>query len=169
MRADIIKQAMHYGFYLGLYLCAKFFLSMTQNAFLGFLAFVMWVSIPFFIYWVVKKYREEQLQGFISFHGAWSLSFWIFFYGGLILEVAQFIYYQFINTTFLEQSLQQSLQLTEKMNISMQQQNLDMLEKIMTHPNLYVLTDFTIYTLIGGAIISLLIAAIAKHKPNPFQ
>jgi hypothetical protein len=51
----------------------------------------------------------------------------------------------------------------------MQQQNLDMLEKIMTHPNLYVLTDFTIYTLIGGAIISLLIAAIAKHKPNPFQ
>lgn len=169
MRADIIKHAMHYGLYLGIYLCAKFFLSMTQNAFLGFLAFVMWLSIPFLIYLIVKKYREEELQGFISFQGAWSLSFWIFFYGGLILEVAQFIYYQFINTSFLPQSLQQSLQLTDKMGMSMPQENLNMLEKIMTHPNLYVLTDFTIYTLIGGAIISLLIAAAAKRKPNPFQ
>ncbi len=169
MRADIIKHAMHYGFYFGLYLCAKFFLSMTQNAFLGFLAFAMWVSIPFLIYWVVKKYREEQLQGFISFHNAWSLSFWMFFYGGLIVEVAQFIYYQFINTSFLPQSLQQSLQIMDKMGMSMPQQNLDMLEKIMTHPNLYVLTDFAIYTLVGGAIISLLIALAAKRKPNPFQ
>jgi hypothetical protein len=105
----------------------------------------------------------------MTFSQAWLLNFWIFFYGGMILEVVQFVYFQFINKTFLADSLQQSLQMMDKMNMAMPQQNIDMMEKIMTHPNLYVLTDFTIYTLISGSILSLLIAAIVKRTANPFK
>jgi hypothetical protein len=169
MRAEINKHAMHFGLYLGLFLSVKFFLTMTQNAFLGFLAFIMWISIPILLYWVSKKFRDEKLDGTMTFSQAWLLNFWIFFYGGMILEVVQFVYFQFINKTFLADSLQQSLQMMDKMNMAMPQQNIDMMEKIMTHPNLYVLTDFTIYTLISGSILSLLIAAIVKRTANPFK
>lgn len=169
MRADIIKHAMQYGLYLGLILGAKFFLAMTQSAFLSFFAMIMWLAIPFFIYLIVRKYRDEQLGGFMSFHEGWSLSFWIIFFGGMILEVIQFIYFQFINTTYLPDILQQTTQMMDKMNLSMPHQNLNIMEKIMTHPNLYVLTDFIMYTIISGAILSLIIAAFVKRKANPFQ
>jgi hypothetical protein len=166
MESDKTKYAMQYGLYLGLYISARFFLGISHNILFSSLAFFMWLGIPVLLYYILKSYRDNQLQGLITFRSALGLGCSLFFFAGLIVELFQFAYFQFINKEYLSKMWEVTKEIYSKFNF--EQQSYDMMEKIM-QPHLYVLSDFLISFLLGGTIISLIVAAIVQRKPTPFQ
>jgi hypothetical protein len=166
MESDKTKYAMQYGLYLGLYIGARFFMGVSHNILFTLLAFFMWLGIPLLLYYIIKNYRDSHLNGLITYKSALGRGCSLFFFSGLIVELIQFTYFQFINKEYLGKMWEVTKELYSKFNF--EQQSYDMMEKIM-QPHMYVLSDFLVSFLLGGTIISLIIAAVVQRKPNPFQ
>jgi hypothetical protein len=166
MESNKTKYAMQYGLYLGIYTTIRFFFGVSHNIFLSLLAFFMWMAIPILLYYIIRQYRDRQLDGVITYRTAWGLGCELYFFTGLIVELFQFIYFQFIDKEYLKKGFEMSKEFYAKFNLP--QENFDMMEKI-TQPHFYVMSDFLISFLLGGCLISLIIAAVVQRKPNPFQ
>ncbi len=55
------------------------------------------ISIPFFASLRIKNYRDKVINGVISFRRAFAYSLLIFLYATLLLAIAQWIYFQYID------------------------------------------------------------------------
>jgi hypothetical protein len=166
MEPSKTKYAMQYGLYLGVYICLRFFLGITHLALFSVISFIMLFGIPVLIYYVIKNYRDKQLNGVISLGAAWGLGFGLYFFSGMIVELVQFIYFRFINQDILAQAAEAAKVMYEKFNVSTE--NINMIDKIM-QPHFYVISDFFVSFILGGCIISLIIAGFVQRKATPFQ
>ncbi len=110
---------MTYAAILGLYLVIKFYISVfsEKSALLSSLISVLTLLVPYIIFRFQKKYRDEQLNGFISYSSAFTYGVSLFFYASLILALGQFVFYQFISPEYLTNAFKASIDLMEKMGI----------------------------------------------------
>ena len=68
---------------------------------LGLVAMLLIVASPFYAANRLRKFRDEARAGIISFMRAYGYTVLTYFYGGLLLAVAVFAYFQFIDNGFL--------------------------------------------------------------------
>ena len=68
---------------------------------LGMIAMVLIVASPFYAANRLRKFRDEAREGIISFMRAYGYTVLTYFYGGLLLAVAVFAYFQFIDNGYL--------------------------------------------------------------------
>ena len=83
--------AMHFGAYMGVYWILKFILvplSFTVP-FLQFLFIGLTIGVPFMGYYYLKIYRDKACKGSITFSHA------------MLVSVAHFLYFQFIDNGFI--------------------------------------------------------------------
>ncbi len=91
----------------------------------GFLLFLLWIAsfaiivhnpasswgsllamaTPFFVGWLLVKFRDYALQGVISFRRALAFSVFTFFYASMLFAVAQYVYFRFLDNGALISTL----------------------------------------------------------------
>jgi len=73
----------------------------VQNAMLGMAAIMMIIYTPFFVGERLGKFRDYGRKGQISFRRAYAYTVFVFFYGGVLFAIAQYLYFAFMDNGFL--------------------------------------------------------------------
>jgi hypothetical protein len=80
---------------------------------LGMVAMLLIVVSPFYAANRLRKFRDEAREGIISFMRAYGYTVLTYFYGGLLLAIAVFAYFQFIDNGYLMSKLMDMLNTEE--------------------------------------------------------
>lgn len=71
------------------------------NPLMAMLALLLIVTSPFFAANRLRHFRDYAREGIITFQRGYAYTVLTFFYGGLLLAVAMFIYFNFIDQGYL--------------------------------------------------------------------
>ena len=80
---------------------------------LGMIAMLLIVSSPFYAANRLRKFRDEAREGIISFMRAYGYTVLTYFYGGLLLAAAVFVYFNFMDNGYLMSKLMDILNTEE--------------------------------------------------------
>jgi putative flippase GtrA len=94
------------GFFLALLWIASFssYIMGLSNQILAMAAILMAVMSPFFVANRLKKFRDEGREGVISFGRSYAYTIFVFFYGAVLLAVAQYLYFAYMDNGYLVNS-----------------------------------------------------------------
>ncbi|MBQ8095848.1 MAG: DUF4199 domain-containing protein [Prevotella sp.] len=76
---------------------------------IGMVGMLLAVLTPFMTYRMVRRFRDNALDGTISFGRAWVYVFFVFFYASLLFAVAQFVYFALLDNGFFTDSMSSML------------------------------------------------------------
>ena len=121
------------GALLALLWMATFFLYIigVENQMLGLAALLLMVYTPIFVGERLGKFRDYGREGLISFRRAYAYTVFVFFYGGVLFAIAQYLYFAFVDNGYLmtqfskmvnsneAQKMLQQYGMTEMMNESL--------------------------------------------------
>ena len=140
----------------------------VSNPLYSTLAMLLMVATPFFVALRLGKFRDVGRDGIISFARGWAYSVYVFFYAAVLLAVAQYIYFAYIDQGYLMRSFAEALstpeakQLMEQYGISQtMDESMEMMGQL--RPIDYALNMLTV-NIMAGAVLGLPIAAIMKRK-----
>lgn len=108
-RIYLQKYAMHFGTYMGVYWILKFILFPLgfRIPFFSFLFIILTLAVPFIGYHYTKMYRDKICGGSIQFSHAVLFSIFMYMFASLLVAVAHYIYFQFIDHGFIINSYTQ--------------------------------------------------------------
>ena len=94
------------GFFLALLWIASFasYIIGLSNQMLAMAAMLMAVMSPFFVANRLRKFRDEGREGVISFGRSYAYTIFVFFYGAVLLAVAQYLYFAYMDNGYLVNS-----------------------------------------------------------------
>ena len=106
-RSYLQKYAMHFGTYMGIYWILKFILFPLgfHIPFLSLLFVILTLAVPFIGYHYVKMYRDKICGGSIQFSHAVLFTIFMYMFASLLVAVAHYIYFQFIDHGFIFNAL----------------------------------------------------------------
>ncbi|MBP5170619.1 MAG: DUF4199 domain-containing protein [Bacteroidales bacterium] len=162
------RVAAQYGLYLGVYMGVFYLLGafFPNQGLLKTLCSLANLAMFFIAYYMVKRYRDQYMGGYINFRQAWSFSFWLYTFTAIILSAFTFVHLQFLQPDFLADTMTQVLTMLEEMNYPSEQ--MDVLIDFGVPSAIQVTFVYLWFYIIGGALLSLINAAIVK-KENLFQ
>jgi len=103
--------ALYYGLITGaamiVYHLILYIANLYMNRALGFVSLVILVG---FMIWGTLEYRKKYLNGFISYGKAFSTSFLIGLFAGILYAIYNFTYSEFINPNISQEILDQARQ-----------------------------------------------------------
>ena len=73
----------------------------VSNQLLGLAAFFLMCYTPFFVGERLGKFRDYGREGVISFRRGYAYTIFVFFYGGVLFAVAQYLYFAFMDHGYL--------------------------------------------------------------------
>ncbi|MDP4201956.1 MAG: DUF4199 domain-containing protein [Bacteroidota bacterium] len=161
------KSAIKSGYLVALFLIGIFYCSIVNIFFLNFIAQIFILTVPFVIYYFVKKYAKTHPEEPLTFGPAFGLSYSIFSIAGLITETVKFLFYQFANANYLPSKIDEQRQLYERMGLLSNEASKAF--DILSVPYQNVVFEYIIMYAILGSIASLIIAAVVKKKYTPFE
>jgi hypothetical protein len=169
MKKDKMQHAMNYAAILGVYLLIKFYISVfsKENMLMMSVAFALTLFVPFIIYTIQKKYRDENCNGYIEYADAFRYGIYLFFYASLILALGQFIYYRYINLNFLADSFKETTDRLKSLGMGDK-----MIEKATKEgvPSAIATTfEGILLNTFVGIIISSITSYFIKKKPDLFD
>lgn len=152
----------------------------------GFLLFLLWIAsfavivnnptsswgsllamaTPFYVGYLLARFRNFALDGVISFRRALAFSLYTFFYASLLFAVAQFVYFRYLdNGTFMTMLLTSVKALepvyrAQGISMSELQQSLSMIGQLTPVETAFI---FMMQNILIGAILSFPIAWIGKR------
>ncbi|HKL93265.1 MAG TPA: DUF4199 domain-containing protein [Bacteroidales bacterium] len=158
------KYAADYGLILGLYLAFFYLLQVLfkSSTLIQVIGSLSSIGVLFLSYYLVKRYRDKGLGGYIRYWSAWSFGVWLYLFAGLIMSVAYFIHFQWIDPNYLSDTFNQSLVLLEQMNYP--QETIDQLLENGIPNNIQMVVSFLFAYIVGGALLFLILAAIVRKK-----
>ena len=116
----MINCAMNFGAVLGVYYIVKFCLfplslrsTMAALLFLG-----LTLVVPFLVYRLVKRYRDQYCGGRTEFSRALAFSILTMGFGALLASVAHYIYFAFIDAGAMVGALAQSIEQLQGVDLS---------------------------------------------------
>ncbi len=75
----------------------------------GMIAVMLAVATPFFAARRLRHFRDFGLEGIISMRRGWAFVVLIFFYASLLLAIAQYAYFAFLDHGFLMDTIEKML------------------------------------------------------------
>ena len=166
--------ARQYGAMMGLFWVLSFacFVGSTREPMLSFAFDFSIALVPFLAHFFVRQYRDGVIGGCISFRRAVGFSVFIFFYATLILAIAQWIYFQYLDGGMLVGHMMKIINTPEfeealKANQLDKKQITDQLELLSeTRPIDFALA-FMWMNIFAGVVISWIVALFTKRtKPS---
>lgn len=102
-RSYLQKYAMHFGTYMGAYWILKFILFPLgfHIPFFSLLFVILTLAVPFIGYYYTKMYRDKICGGRIRFSHAIVFSIFMYMFASLLVAVAHYVYFQFIDHGFI--------------------------------------------------------------------
>ena len=164
------KVALNYGALLGLILAAltliTYLFEMYESSWFGYIS---WIVLIIGIFMATKKYRDEQLGGFISYGGALGFGVLIAIFAGIIASFVSYIYLGFVDDSFLTYSLEKTeMGMYESGNSDDQVETAMSFTKKIFSPGMISISAFFV-TAFLGLIISLITAAFIKREADSFD
>ena len=94
------------GFFLALLWIACFagYIIGLTSQFMALASMLMVITTPFFVANRLKKFRDEGREGVISFGRSYAYTIFVFFYGAVLLAVAQYLYFAYMDNGYLVNS-----------------------------------------------------------------
>lgn len=158
------KYSANYGLYLGLFFSILYFAGiLTSNIIISNMLNLIWLAAtPFITYLLIKRFKDNALNGEISFFSAVSFGSWMFFFAGLIMAVTHYIHYKYIDPAYISKSMEQALTLMKQMNYP--KETIDTIVKMGTPRPIRIIVSYIIIYIAGGALLSLIIAPFISTK-----
>lgn len=128
---------------------------------------LLMLSTPFFITWRLQSFRDNALDGFISFRRALAYSCYVFFYASLIFALGQYLYFAFLDKGSFLNMLTESINLLKPLykEKGIEAQDLDLaLKTIKMMKPIDMVFTFMMNNLFIGAMASPIIALIGKRS-----
>ena len=140
------------------------------NPLYGTMAMVLMVATPFFVALRLGKFRDHGRDGIISLSRGWAYSVYVFFYAAILLAVAQYVYFAYIDQGYLLQSFTTALSTPESKQMMEQygitqamDESLEMMGQL--RPIDYALNMLTANIMVG-VVLGLPIAALMRRKES---
>jgi Na+/glutamate symporter len=135
---------------------------------LGLAAMVLMVATPFFVGFRLGKFRDEGRDGIISFRRGWVYVVFVFFYAAILLALAQYAYFAYMDHGYLMQSFSTALSTPEAVQMMKQygieQAMAESLEQMgQLRPIDYALNVLTV-NILAGMVLGLPIAAMLQRR-----
>ncbi len=167
MKQNIVKSAMHGGLILGGLFSLNFILSVTKITALALLTYAIAAYIVVLMYKLSVRFRDNECEGSISYGKALLYILLTFFYAALISTVVKFVYFQFINTAFLENMFQETMKTMQMMKFPMNDASVSQVQSMFKPASfsmVYVITN-----LIMGLVVGVIMAAFVKKDKDLFS
>lgn len=126
------------------------------------------VATPFFVGRRLMKFRDFGLGGIISFARGWGYSVYVFFYAAVLLALAQYVYFAYIDQGYMVQTFSKLLASPEARQLAQQygiQETLkEGLEQFgQMRPIDYALNVLTV-NIMAGMLLGMPIAAMLQRR-----
>lgn len=163
--SSVLKSILTWALILGLAeIVFSLILSLTNQFENRTLGWVMYIIMGTIAYIAVRKIRNQELNGFVSFGKAFGMGFQIIFYAGIIATVYTFFYFKYINPEMINQMLQ-----TAEQRMIERGMPDDQIEAGLKYSRMFMTPGMmAMWGLIGsaitGAILSLIIAAVCRKE-----
>ena len=137
------------------------------NPLLGMLSLILIVASPFYAANRLRHFRDEAREGIISYMRAYGYTVMTYFYAGLLLAVAVFVYFNFIDNGYLFEQLskmmntEESQQMIKMYGLTTEQMKQGLTELAALRPIDYALNMLTII-ISTGFLLGLPIAAVMQ-------
>ena len=138
-----------------------------ENPTLGMLSLVLLSVSPFFVAKRLRKFRDKVREGIISFMRGYAYIILTFFYSGLLVALAMWAYFQWMDHGFLLAKFTEMANMPQTVQLGLK----DMLQESLNQmaqmrPIDYSLNVLTM-TILAGFALGLPIAALLQHRaPN---
>lgn len=147
------------------------------NSMMGLMALMLAVATPFFVAQRLRIFRDQGREGFISFRRSYAYTVLVFFYGAVLLAVAQFVYFAYLDKGYLVSTFSQLAASPEGQQLFAQYGVTEVMAESIeqmanTRPIDYALNILTVNILIGsvlGVPISMVMKRVNKQSENPQQ
>ncbi|WP_028904382.1 DUF4199 domain-containing protein [Prevotella sp. P6B4] len=144
------------GFFLAILWIVSFasYIIGLSNQLLAMASLLMVVSTPFFVANRLRKFRDEGREGVISFGRSYAYTIFVFFYGAILLAVAQYLYFAYLDDGYLVNSFSKMMT-SEEGRTMLEQYGMtkvideSLTEMATTRPIDYALNVLTINILLG--------------------
>ena len=141
-----------------------FYIMGLSNQMLGLAAVMLMLYTPFFVGARLGKFRDYGREGLISFSRGYAYTILVFFYGGVLFAVAQYLYFAFMDQGFLVSQFSRMVNTDEARQMLQQYGMTEMMDESLQQmsairPIDYALNMLTINITLGfilGIPISLL-------------
>ena len=167
MQPNIFKASMFNGIIMGVIFSVNFLFSVSKITLLITFTNIIAVLIVVLIYRLSVKFRDTECEGFITYRKAFLYILYSFFFAALISSVVKYIYFQYINPSYLESMFQETM----KMLTSMKYPITDAVEtqtRSMLKPASYTLIYIWVNVFMG-LIVGLIMAAFIKKEKSIFK
>ena len=126
----------------------------VSNQLLGMAAILLMIYTPFFVGERLGKYRDYGREGLISFRRGYAYTVFVFFYGGILFAIAQYLYFAYMDNGFLLSQFSKMVSSTEMQQVLKQYGMTQMVDESLqemanTRPIDYALNMLTINISIG--------------------
>ncbi|MBR2776473.1 MAG: DUF4199 domain-containing protein [Prevotella sp.] len=141
-----------------------------SNQMLGLAAILLMLYTPFFVGSRLGKFRDFGREGLISFRRGYAYTILVFFYGGVLFAVVQYLYFAFMDQGFLLSQFSRMMNTDEARQMLQQYGMTQMMDESLqqmaaTRPIDYALNMLTINISLGfilGIPISLIKQKVKK-------
>jgi len=118
---------------------------------------------------LIKKFRDTQMGGAITFKKAFGITFQSFLFAGVISSVFNFIFFKYMHPEVMDSIMKVSEQKLVAQGLPDDQieNSLKVTKFLMTNPVVSILFFILIYAFMG-AISGLIVAAIVKKESKVF-
>ncbi|MBQ8988830.1 MAG: DUF4199 domain-containing protein [Prevotella sp.] len=144
------------GFFLALLWIASFacYIMGITNGMLGMVAMMLAVMTPFFVAGRLRRFRDEGRDGVISFRRSYAYTIFVFFYGAVLLAVAQFLYFAYLDNGYLMSTFSKIVSSAEGKALLQQYGMTQMVDESLTEmasirPIDYALNILTVNIIVG--------------------
>ena len=97
-----------------------FYLMGLSNSMLGLAGIMLLLYTPFFVGGRLRNFRDYGREGIISFRRGYAYTVMVFFYGGVLLAVAHYLYFAFMDKGFVLSQLSKVISTDEGQQILQQ-------------------------------------------------
>lgn len=153
------------GALLSLIWIASFVITVMQPT--NILGQVLVLCTPFFVGWRLTKFRNNALDGIISFRRAYAYCFYTFIYAALIFAIVQYVYFRFLDQgrfmSMMVETLNAVAPIYEKNGVPKEQ--IDEVSKTIMKTSPAEMTFiFMIQNILVGLFTSIFIAAFCRKS-----
>lgn len=132
-----------------------------------FLGNILVLSTPFIVAWRLKVFRNDALDGVISFRRAFVYSFYTFFYASFLFCICQYLYFKFLDGGAFIASMISAIDsfTSNYMRMGMTMQDIALTKEIIQASTAFELAMlFMLQNLLIGVVLSIFIAAFGMKR-----
>ena len=116
----MVNCAMNFGAVVGLYYIVKFclFPLSLHSTMAAFLFLGLTLVVPFLVFLLVKRYRDQYCNGRLEFVRAWAFVVLVMGFGSLLASAAHYVYFAYIDGGAMVGALVQSIEQLQGVDLS---------------------------------------------------